>query len=615
VRWSPASTAIGPAQFELRAVQFSDVHVRLENGRWHTEGIFAGFQPQDFDPRTRTPRRAVRGTVVDRTPLTLGGRWQFDVGDAVTGIAVIERTGGDLYAGIGALTPIGISDIGIAVNILNNRATGNAYLRGTSLGSIDAVIDAWVEPMAGAGVQLAQTRPLRIDIDAKLPNLAWISPLVGDNVDFGGAAVARIRVSGTPEDPTASGTITGSALRLASVELGVRLENGVLDAELDEGVLVVNDLTFSGVPRGRPDERRAEASVNLEKPGQLHAIGRIALRSLTGSFGVRAEQLPILQRSDRWLVVSGRGGVTLTPTRVDITADLRADGAYINFDALRGPRQLPGDVVVVRAPTEQREQPRPPIAVNLEVKGDLGPRFYIKGAGLDARLAGQLTVEGRPGGLILATGNVQTVDGQFASYGQRLQIERGIVTFQGALDNPALNVLAIRPGLPVEVGVAVGGTALQPLVRLHSSPSMPDIEKLNWLVLGQPLGGDTGQERALLTAAATALFAGQTDGAGGGVLRSLGIDEISLRPGRGAGSLMPRETVAGTLRTGSATAPSEVVAIGKRLTDDLYVTFEQAISGAEYYVALNYQITQRLSLIGRTGSTNALDLVYTFAFD
>jgi translocation and assembly module TamB len=395
----------------------------------------------------------------------------------------------------------------------------------------------------------------------------------------------------------------------------VRLENGVLDAELDEGVLVVNDLTFSGVARGRPDERRAEAGVDLAKPGQLHAIGRVGLRSLTGSFGVRAEQLPILQRSDRWLVVSGRGGVTLTPTRVDITADLRADGAYINFDALRGPRQLPGDVVVVRAPTEQREPPAPPIAVNLDVKGDLGPRFYIKGAGLDARLAGQLNVEGRPGGLILATGNVQTVDGQFASYGQRLQIERGIVTFQGALDNPALNVLAIRPGLPVEVGVAVGGTALQPVVRLHSSPSMPDIEKLNWLVLGRPLGGDTGQERALLTAAATALFAGQTDGAGGGVLRSLGIDEISLRPGHGAGSLMPRETVAGTLRTGSATAPSEVVAIGKRLTDDLYITFEQAISGAEYYVALNYQITQRLSLVGRAGSTSALDLVYSFAFD
>jgi translocation and assembly module TamB len=57
------------------------------------------------------------------------------------------------------------------------------------------------------------------------------------------------------------------------------------------------------------------------------------------------------------------------------------------------------------------------------------------------------------------------------------------------------------------------------------------------------------------------------------------------------------------------------VALGKRLTDELYVTFEQALSGAEYYVALNYQLTRRLSVIARAGSTNAIDLVYSLAFD
>ena len=45
------------------------------------------------------------------------------------------------------------------------------------------------------------------------------------------------------------------------------------------------------------------------------------------------------------------------------------------------------------------------------------------------------------------------------------------------------------------------------------------------------------------------------------------------------------------------------------------MTFEQALSGAEYYVALNYQLTRRLSVIARAGSTNALDLVYTLTFD
>ena len=189
------------------------------------------------------------------------------------------------------------------------------------------------------------------------------------------------------------------------------------------------------------------------------------------------------------------------------------------------------------------------------------------------------------------------------------------MTFQGPVENPALNVLAVRTGLPVEVGVSIGGTASRPIVRLHSDPSMPDVEKLNWLVLGRPPGA-AGDDRAVLSAAAGALFAGEIDSASTSVMRSLGIDEVSLRPGQDSSSILPRETVAGTLRSATGTtAASDYVALGKRLSDDLYVTFEQAISGAATYVALNYQISRRLSLITRAGTTTGLDLVYSIAFD
>ena len=50
-------------------------------------------------------------------------------------------------------------------------------------------------------------------------------------------------------------------------------------------------------------------------------------------------------------------------------------------------------------------------------------------------------------------------DGRFDAYGQQLDIERGFLTFQGLLDDPALDVRAVRKGLSVEPGVQVGGTA------------------------------------------------------------------------------------------------------------------------------------------------------------
>ena len=226
-----------------------------------------------------------------------------------------------------------------------------------------------------------------------------------------------------------------------------------------------------------------------------------------------------------------------------------------------------------------------------------------------------MTVSGKPSQLH-ALGNVRIVDGIYNGYGQRLQIQRGVLTFSGPLENPALNVLAVRTGLPVEVGVQISGTALMPSVRLYSDTAMSDVEKLNWLVLGRAPGAGESQDRAMLTAAASALFAGQSDGTSSNLMRSLGIDEFGIRSGQPTASLLPRETVAGTLRSGSSsTASADFVALGKRINDELYVTFEQAISGAEYWVALNYQLTRRLSLIARAGSTNALDLVYTLTFD
>ena len=607
------SMALGPARFDARAIQFSAVEVQLNEGRWRTSGTFDGLKPQALDARATAARRVVRISGSERPPLTLRGHWDLGLADTLTGVVAVERTAGDIYGGIDALNPIGISDLGGAVSVLNNRVTGTAYVRGKALGRLDATIDAFVD--TSDGVQIARNRPFRIDIDAVLPDLSWMGPLIGDSVQVEGSGSIKTTISGTPAEPTASGPIRASGLRVAYVEQGLRLEDGTLDANLEDGVLVVNELMFIGTPRVAPDDKRATEGVSFEPPGRLRTVARIALRTLTGSVGIQADRLPVLQRRDRWMVLSGEGGITLAPGRADLYAKLQVDGAYIDFSRLRGARSLPSDVVVVRA--EQPSKAETAVDVTLDIRGNLGNRFYIRGAGLEARLDGALDISGRPGQL-LAEGNVRTRGGTYQGYGQRLQIERGILTFQGPIENPTLNVLAVRTGLPVEVGVSIGGTAARPIVRLYSDPSMPDVEKLNWLVLGRPPGaaGDGGQERALLSAAASALLAGQSDSASMSLMRSLGIDEVSLRPGQDSSSILPRETVAGTLRSATGTtAPNDFVAIGKRLSDDLYLTFEQAISGAASYVALNYQISRRLSLIGRTGTTTALDLVYSFAFD
>ncbi|HYM47764.1 MAG TPA: hypothetical protein VES91_04730, partial [Burkholderiaceae bacterium] len=196
------SMSFGPARFEARSTQFSAVEVQQRDGRWRTAGTFEGFSPQALDPRATAPRRVVRTGAGDRPPLTLRGRWELELTDTLTGIVIVERTGGDLYGGIDALNPIGISDLGLALSVLSNRVTGTAYVRGKALGRVDAVIDAYVD--TSGGVQLARNRPFRIDIDAVLPDLSWMGPLIGDSMQLEGSGSIKTAISGTPADPTAS---------------------------------------------------------------------------------------------------------------------------------------------------------------------------------------------------------------------------------------------------------------------------------------------------------------------------------------------------------------------------------------------------------------------------
>ena len=77
----------------------------------------------------------------------------------------------------------------------------------------------------------------------------------------------------------------------------------------------------------------------------------------------------------------------------------------------------------------------------------------------------------------------------------------------------------------------------------------------------------------------------------------LGLDEITVR---GSSELDARN----------------VFALGKRLSDKLYVSFEQALGAtAEYLVKLDYSLTQRVSVRGQTGTTSGVGLFYRYAWD
>jgi translocation and assembly module TamB len=147
---------------------------------------------------------------------------------------------------------------------------------------------------------------------------------------------------------------------------------------------------------------------------------------------------------------------------------------------------------------------------------------------------------------------------------------------------------------------------------------MPEQEILSWLVLGRAASdSEGGQDRVALATAAASILAGGGEGYGSQFARRFGIDEFSLRTGEmsSAGSLLPRTSVAGSVRGSSSTATEEIVTVGKRLSDNVTISFEQATTGAESLVQIVYRLTKQVSVMARAGTENAINLVYTFTFD
>ena len=394
--------------------------------------------------------------------------------------------------------------------------------------------------------------------------------------------------------------------------LGWRLGDGVLDARFDGDRLEVQTLRLAS----------GEGSVTLS--------GTLLLEGARGDFRLLADRLPVPIGPGQRIVVSGDTRIASRAAELQWTGKIRADEGLIELRGGEAP-SLPGDVVIVDASAPQApaggdaaeaETGRSGSALKLgaDLEVDLGDRIRVRGSGVDARLAGTLRLRGTLPDAPRATGTVRIRDGTYTAYGQKLEISRGRVIFNGPLDNPVLDITAMRRGPAVEAGVAVTGTVLSPRVKLVSEPEVPDSQKLSWLVLGVgPEDARTGGQVAALQAAAATLFGGDGGGLVSGIQESLGLDVLTIRNAAASGfdanfgASFPGQ--AGTGSTPTTGATQDVIAIGKRLGSRMLVTYEQGLRGIWSLLRFQYDITRRLSVRAQTGTDTAVDLLYFYSFD
>lgn len=566
------------------------------------KGTSAGIQVQNF-------ARSFRFATVPRSSLVVAVDWEVHAADQLNATAHLRRVSGDLRVGEPPL-PLGLETLDAKVDVVRGRAQGTLRLTGERVGKIEGQGSAQLARSPN-GWRPAPEAPVSARLVAEHTNLEALAPWLGADARVGGRLNATVLVEGTGSDPRVSGTARAVDLAVREPATGFEVEKGTVAVKLTGRSAVIEQ--FDAVTPWRPSERALERMRRVEVPpqgGRITASGSLDLAGRTGAITVKLDKVPATQVPTRFLALSGEVKLEAGAKELLVNGALKADAGWIG--ALDTPLPSPSeDIVVVReakpAPTEEP----PKELIRLDLKLNAGERLYFQGRGLDTRLAGEVHLTGTPAaGGLKATGTIRTVSGTYDGYGQKLTIERGVLTFQGPLDNPRLNVLALRKGLPVEAGVEVLGTTTRPRVRLVSVPDVPEPEKLSWLVLGRGASDASLGDSALMVAAARALLGNNNPGSD--ITKKIGIDDIKIgRADTSVLGVLPQSTVAG--RTGTPSA-AEVVTVGKRLNRELYLSYEQGLADAEGTLKLAWRITRQFQLLARAGYLPGLDAVYRWSF-
>ena len=606
----------GPASLVASAdrVELGDARLKGEWGEAHFETT--RWTPRSLDLKGASQgieiqnlARSLKLDAVPRSNLVVAVDWDVRAAENLNGTVHLKRVSGDLRIGDPPL-PLGLRTLELSAQATNGRADAQVRIEGDRTGTLQGEGRGMIARGA-SGWEFASGAPVQAHLVAQHGNLEALSPWLGVDGKLGGRLEADIRVTGTGANPQVSGQATLADLVAREPQTGFEIERGQVALRLAGNLVTIDKFTASTPWHPVAAARARFTGLQVPASGTFSATGSVDITHRKGSLRLHADHAVVTQLPTRFVAISGDATLESAGDAMQVDGDFKADAGWVGaLDT--PPPSLAEDVVVVRASAPPVEQPKASGApIRIDLKFGFGDHVFFAGRGLDTRLAGDLHLTGVVGSELRATGAIRTVGGIYKGYGQNLEIERGVLQFAGPIDNPRLNVLAVRKGLAVEPGVEVLGSATRPRIRLVSTPDVPEPDKLSWLVLGRGPSELAPGDASVLLAAASSMLGGDNPGAD--FSKRLGLDEVKIgRSDNGSVlGVLPQSTVAG--RTGSPSAAT-VVSVGKRLTRNVNLTYEQGLADAEGALRIAWQLTRQFQLLARAGYLPGLDAVYRWSF-
>lgn len=227
---------------------------------------------------------------------------------------------------------------------------------------------------------------------------------------------------------------------------------------------------------------------------------------------------------------------------------------------------------------------------------NIGDNVMIDAFGLKAELKGILKIMQDKNRLVL-NGQINIPSGRFHAYGQDLTVRTGQLLFSGLIDQPYLNIEAIRNPESIKddvtTGIRVTGLVNHPKLEIFSEPIKFQQAPPSYLPHGQGLY-TSSTESNIITSMLIGMGIAQSGQIVGKIGEVFGVSDLSLDT-QGVGN-------------------SSQVVISGHIAPGLQLRYGIGIFDPITTLTLRYRLMPKLYLEAASGINQTLDLLYQFEF-
>ncbi|HET9108414.1 MAG TPA: translocation/assembly module TamB domain-containing protein [Steroidobacteraceae bacterium] len=428
----------------------------------------------------------------------------------------------------------------------------------------------------GRRAQRWQDMPIAGELRGQTSKLDLISIYVPELDRAAGDLTADARIGGTVGAPHLSGTLGIANGEADLYRTNLRLRHIALTARLtDDG------LAFDGT---------AQAG-----KGRMHANGELQWRDALpyGQLHLDGTNLEVVDIPEAQIDASPSLDFKVAAREIDVTGSVAVPYAKIVPTDLTGAVTSSSDEVIVG---QESQNPADRFKVRTQITMTLGPDVNIDTMGLTGQLAGKITVRSGYDAITRATGELSVQKGEYAAYARKLEIQRGRLIFTGGpIENPGIEIRAIKRYPDVTAGINVRGTLQQPQMSFFSDPSLPQSQIVSLILSGGGGGGLQMMQAASTQQNQQATAANELLAQGGAILAQqlgsrIGLPDISLETD------LNNETS---------------LVLGKYLSPRLYVSYGVGLTQQLNAIRLRYSLGDHWTIRTEAGQIRGADLVFS----